>query len=241
MQSILTMLLRMKKFIGSVTDGSSLAHASRVLPFVDASQKMDYEAAVIGVSSGGMDALSVLLPRLSERHCRLSILIVQHLHPHSEHYLPQHLDSLCELPVKEADEKDMLRPGMVYIAPANYHLLVEADKTLSLSTSPKVNYARPSIDVLFETAAEVFRESLVGIILTGANTDGSLGLKRIKEYGGLAIVQDPQHAEAPSMPCAAIRTTAVDYVLPLFEIGTLLNDINRHEGIYETTAVSSCY
>lgn len=191
--------------------------------------RIRYEAAAIGVSSGGMDALCVIFPLLLKEYCRLSILIVQHLHPHSENYLAQHLDSICELQVKEADEKDLLRPGMVYVAPANYHLLVEADKTLALSTSPKVNYARPSIDVLFETAAEAYRESLVGIILTGANDDGSRGLRRVKECGGLTIVQAPETAEAPSMPRSALRSTAVDHVLSLSEIGDTLNQINKNE------------
>ena len=231
----------MKKFTENMTEDPALAYAARTERFVRLNEHFCYEAAVIGVSCGGMEALSLLLPLLSKEECRLSILIVQHLHPHSEHYLSQHLDRLCEFRVKEADEKDALCPGIVYIAPPNYHLLVEADKTLSLSTSPKVNYARPSIDVLFETAAEVFREALVGIILTGANADGSQGLKRIKECGGLTIVQDPETAEAPSMPRSAIRLTEVDRVLPLVEIGTLLNHLNGSKEIYGTTAVNSCY
>ena len=219
----------MKKSTENVTDEQGQSQTSRVASLLNVKRKFErshYEAAAIGVSSGGMDALSLFLPMLSKKDCRLSILIVQHLHPHSEPYLSLHLNRFCELEVKEADEKDELRPGMVYIAPANYHLLVEADKTLSLSTSSKVNYARPSIDVLFETAAEVFRESLVGIILTGANTDGSLGLKRIKELGGLTIVQDPETAEARSMPRSAMRATTVDYVLTLPELGILLNHLS---------------
>ena len=110
----------------------------------------------------------------------------------------------------------------IYIAPPNYHLLVEADRTFSLSIDEPVNYARPSIDVLFETAADVYKTNLIGVILTGANTDGSHGLKRIKETGGLSVVQDPSTAEADTMPRAAIAAVDVDYVLPLEEIGKVL-------------------
>jgi len=113
-------------------------------------------------------------------------------------------------------------PGKIYIAPPNYHLLVEEDKTLSLSTNKHVNFARPSIDVLFETAADVFGEKLVGIILTGANEDGSRGLKKIKESGGLTIVQDPDTAAVDTMPKAAIASTKVDYILPLENIGPFI-------------------
>ncbi len=187
-------------------------------------QSSMYEAVAIGVSSGGMDALSAILPKLSKDFA-LAVLVVQHLHPHSDNFLSIHLDRQCQVAVKEADEKEPIKPGVVYIAPPNYHLLVEEGKTLSLSTSEKVNYARPSVDVLFETAADVYQSALIGIILTGANNDGSQGLKRIKERGGLAIVQDPASAEAPTMPEAAIKTTDVDHVLSLQEIGELLNQV----------------
>ena len=115
-------------------------------------------------------------------------------------YLAFSLNESCQLVVKEAEEKDPIKPGYVYIAPANYHLLVEGDQTLSLSVDAKVCYSRPSIDVLFETAAEVYRSDLVGVILTGASDDGTSGLKRIKEQGGLTIAQDPATAEYAVMP-----------------------------------------
>ena len=111
------------------------------------------------------------------------------------------------------------------MAPPNYHLLIEPDQTFTLTIDERVNYARPSIDVLFETAAEVFREHLIGIILTGANNDGSHGLKRIKELGGMAIVQDPETAEVDSMPKAAVAACAVDHVLSLEEISAFLNKL----------------
>jgi two-component system chemotaxis response regulator CheB len=112
---------------------------------------------------------------------------------------------------------------VVYVAPANYHLLVEEDQTLSMTVGEKVNFARPSIDVLFETAADVFSAGLIGIILTGAGTDGSKGMKSIKESGGLTIVQDPGTAESDAMPKAAIAITVIDHILPLPEIGPFLN------------------
>lgn len=184
-----------------------------------------YEAVVLGVSAGGIEALSTILPILSQDFA-LPVIIVQHLHPHSDNFLTIHLNSQCQIPVKEADEKEAITAGMIYIAPPNYHLLIEDNRTFSLSTSAKVNYARPSIDVLFETAAEVYRERLIGIVLTGANNDGSQGLKKIKEFGGLVIVQEPSTAETASMPEAALKITDVDYVLSLQEIGQLLNTIH---------------
>lgn len=186
-----------------------------------------YEAVVIGVSSGGMEALSLLLLLLPEEY-PLPVIIVQHQHPHSDDFLARHLDEKCRLTVKQAEEKEWILPGVVYIAPANYHLLIEDDHTFSLSASERVNYARPSIDVLFETAADVYGDRLIGSILTGANNDGSQGLKTIKEHGGLCIVQDPATAEADLMPKTALETTSVDYVLSLQEIGILLSTIGEN-------------
>ncbi len=183
-----------------------------------------YEAVVIGVSSGGMDALSVLLPLLPEEFA-LPVIIVQHQHPHSDDFMVRHFHAICQVPVKQLEEKEHIEPGVVYIAPPNYHLLIEEDRTFSLAVFERVNYARPSIDVLFETAADVYKDKLIGIILTGANNDGSQGLKKVKEKGGLVIVQDPTTAEADLMPKAAIEATAVDYVGSLQEIGMLLNTI----------------
>ncbi|MBU1162547.1 MAG: chemotaxis protein CheB [Proteobacteria bacterium] len=182
---------------------------------------MKYEAIVIGVSSGGMITLDKILRHLPSDFA-LSIIIVQHQHPESDDFLARFLDARCSLTVKEADEKEIIMPGKIYIAPPNYHLLVEEDKTLSLSTNKRVNFARPSIDVLFESAADAFGEKLVGIILTGANEDGSRGLKKIKESGGLTIVQDPDTAEVDTMPKAAIASTKVDYILPLENIGPFI-------------------
>ncbi len=185
-----------------------------------------YEAIVIGVSAGGMDALCSILPLLPEDF-PFAVIIVQHMHPDSTGYLATMLNDRCAVEVHEAEEKEEIEPGNVYIAPANYHLLVENDRTLSLSIGAPVNYARPSIDVLFDSAADTYREKLIGMVLTGANDDGSLGLKKIKELGGLAIVQDPLTAEIDSMPKAAIKRVDVDYIISLKEIGPFLANIKK--------------
>ena len=185
---------------------------------------MAFKAVVIGVSSGGLEALKVLVPGLRPDF-GLPVLIVQHLAPHADSYLPVCLNALSPLTVKEAEDKEALRPGVVYVAPPDYHLLVEADATLSLSVDPKVNFSRPAVDVLFETASDAFGPALVGIVLTGANHDGAAGLARIKRRGGLAIVQSPESAQTPTMPQAAIGATAVDHILSLHEIAPFLNHL----------------
>jgi two-component system chemotaxis response regulator CheB len=131
------------------------------------------------------------------------------------------LQSASVLPVREAHDKDDLRRGSVYIAPCGYHLFVEKD-TLALSTEGPVRWARPSIDVLFESAADAWAKQVIGVILTGANSDGAQGLARIKERGGLTIVQEPSSAECAIMPCAAIAASRIDHVLTLAEIPPLI-------------------
>ncbi|TGK02057.1 chemotaxis protein CheB [Leptospira selangorensis] len=189
---------------------------------------MRYGAIVIGVSSGGLNALGKILPSLPQNY-PIPIVIVQHVSPRSDGYWVESMDKVCKLFVKEADEKESIERGTIYLAPANYHLLVEQDRTFSLSTEAKVNFARPSIDVLFESAAEVYGKELIGLILTGSNSDGALGLKKIKEEGGLTIVQDPETAESSAMPAHAISTTSVDYILPLEEIQKLLIKLSESD------------
>ncbi len=187
---------------------------------------MKYEAIVIGVSAGGMNALSAVLPRLPDDFA-LPIIIVQHMDPNSRDYLSDHLDRKCNIQVKEAEDKESVINGVAYVAPANYHLLVEEDRTLSLSVDDLVNYSRPSIDIMFETAADVYKKKLVGVVLTGANADGSKGLAKIKKLGGLAIVQDPATAHVDYMPKAAIASTKVDHILPLEEIASLFMELSN--------------
>lgn len=180
-----------------------------------------YRAVVIGGSAGGMATLSTVLEVLREDF-GLPILIAQHLHPTDSGYLAVHLDGLSALVVKEARDKEPVMVGHVYLAPANYHLLVEKDETLSLSVDEKVNWARPSIDVLFESAARAWGQMLVGVILSGANNDGADGTRLIKKFGGLTIAQDPRSAEHPVMPQAAIDSDSVEMVLWPKEIADLL-------------------
>jgi len=186
---------------------------------------MSYEAIVIGVSSGGLNAMKIMFSILPHEFS-IPIVIVQHIGARSENIWVQLLNDKCKLEIKEADEKEKIEKGKIYIAPPNYHLLIEQDRTFTLTVDERVNYARPSIDVLFETAAEAYQNRLVGIVLTGSNNDGSKGLKRIKEYGGLTIVQQPDTAESSFMPASAIATVQPDYILPLEAIINLLIEID---------------
>jgi len=183
-----------------------------------------YKVIIIGVSTGGLKALKAILSVLPSEFA-LSVIIVMHRHKNTDGYLGRSLDTVCKMHVTQADEKEEIKAGMVYVAPPNYHLLIEDNGTFSMSVEGAVNYARPSVDVVFEPAAEVYGKELIGVILTGANKDGSLGLKRIKEAGGLAIVQTPGTSEAADMPRAAIAAVNPDYVLPLDEIGLLLRKL----------------
>ena len=180
-----------------------------------------FNAVVIGASAGGMHTLRDLLSKLPEDFF-LPIVIVQHIAPTSDNYLVEFLNKSSKLKVKEVDEKEIIKKGFVYLAPPNYHILIEEDSTLSLSADEKVNYSRPSIDVLFLSASDAFQEKLIGIILTGANDDGSKGLLEIKRNGGLTIVQDPMEAETPTMPLAAVKMADPEYILKVSEIEKLL-------------------
>lgn len=179
-----------------------------------------YKLIVIGVSAGGLEALRQLLGGLPPDF-PLPIVIVQHLRSGSD-ALAESLQHFCRIRLKEADEGERIAPGTAYFAPADYHLLVERDGTLALSVDPPVRYARPSIDVLFDSAADAFGDSVIGVILTGANNDGSDGLHSIKAAGGMAVVQDPASAEVAQMPLSALQTTTVDHVRPLADLPALL-------------------
>jgi two-component system chemotaxis response regulator CheB len=185
------------------------------------SQLHPYQVIVIGASAGGAAALNKLLSSFPPNYA-LPIIIVQHLHPLQEGLIFEYLNHKSALTVKEADEKETIKAGCVYFAPPNYHLLIEENHTFSLSIDEKVNYSRPSIDVLFESAVDVYQNRVIGVILTGSNRDGAKGLRLIKERGGLTIVQDPATAEVSAMPQAAIHATKVDHILPLPEIAQLL-------------------
>lgn len=186
---------------------------------------MKYKAIVIGVSSGGLEAIKTLFSALPANFS-IPIVVVQHMGARSDGMWIPILQKNFPLRFKEADEKEKLKPKTIYIAPPNYHLMIEKDGSFSLSVAEKLNFARPSIDVLFETAAIAYKEHLVGIVLTGSNSDGAAGLKSIKECGGLCIVQDPKTAASPYMPQAAISAVTPDHILNLYEIIDLLKVLN---------------
>jgi len=187
---------------------------------------MNYEAIVIGTSSGGMNALKFLFSSLPVDFS-IPIIIVQHISPRSDNQWIKLLNINSKLYLKEADEKEKIEHGKVYIAPPNYHLMIERNKTFSLTIDERVNYSRPSIDVLFESAAEAYKNKLIGVILTGSNNDGTKGIKRIKEYGGLTIAQDPETAESAYMPASAIAAIQPDYILALENIIELLIKLDK--------------
>lgn len=191
---------------------------------------MAYEAIVIGVSSGGMNALKFVFSALPASFA-IPIIVVQHVGSRSDNHWIDILNDISKLTIKEADEKEKITAGNAYIAPANYHLLIEKDKTFSLTIDERINFARPSIDVLFESAAEVYKTRLIGIVLTGSNSDGTAGIKKIKEYGGLTIIQNPETAEAPQMPASALSAIKPDHVLSLQDITDLLLKINNQINI----------
>ncbi len=181
-----------------------------------------FSCIVIGVSAGGLKALTSLFQSLPADF-PIPIVVVQHEKADSGDLLAEILDHKTALSVRTAEEKEKLKDGVVYICPADYHLLIEEDRTLSLSADPKVNFARPSIDVLFETAATAYGEELIAIILTGASSDGSMGLVKVMESGGYSIIQDSATAYSSYMPEAALRACPdVDDLLPLQEISSRL-------------------
>ena len=201
-----------------------------------ASKRNKYEAVVIGVSAGGMSALGMIIPELPPDF-DLPVIIVQHRDEDSDTFLSEFLNTKSAVKVKEADEKEKILPGTVYIAPAGYHLLIEEDRTFSLSVDPLINYSRPAIDVLFESAADAYEDQLIGMVLTGSNADGSHGLKKIKNFGGMTLVQDPEEAESDYMPRAAILHCAPDHVLKLQEMAPFLYDMSRQETVLKLTVM----
>jgi two-component system chemotaxis response regulator CheB len=186
----------------------------------------DTAAIVIGGSAGALEALAVILPALPSS-CDVPIVVVVHLPPAAPSLLPAVLQPWTPLLVKEVDDKEPVVGRTIYVAPSNYHLLVERDRTFALSVDDLVHYSRPAIDVLFESASEVYGPQLAGVVLTGANADGAAGLAAIKKRGGLTIAQSPGSAVAPTMPQAAIDTGAVDHVLPPAGIAALLVALTR--------------
>jgi two-component system chemotaxis response regulator CheB len=172
-----------------------------------------FDIVVIGTSTGGLKALQTLLSGLPAEF-PLPIVVVQHRGKDADSGLCQFLNRWSSNPVVEPEDKEPLRAGRVYLAPRDYHLLLER-RSLALSTDPAVAFARPSIDVLFESAADEYQEQAIGVILTGANRDGARGLAAIKSRGGLTIVEEPASAVCRELPEAALALTQADWILPL--------------------------
>ncbi|MDN7183734.1 chemotaxis protein CheB [Caballeronia sp. SEWSISQ10-4 2] len=172
------------------------------------------EAIVIGASAGGVEALTQVLPALPADF-RPAVLIVVHVRSDPPSLLPGLFSARCKLPVVEPDDKDDIAGGTIYVAPPGYHMLVEPDRSISLSVDPPVRFSRPSVDVLFESAALCFADTLLGVVLSGANDDGARGLVAIQRAGGRCWVQDPHTAVSDAMPLGAIARSGVHDILTL--------------------------
>jgi two-component system chemotaxis response regulator CheB len=184
---------------------------------------LGYAIVVVGTSWGGLDALRELIAGFTPEF-DLPVAIVQHRHRDSDVAFARFLQDHTRLRVCEAEDKQPVEPGCVYVAPANYHLLVERGH-LSLSTEAPVRYSRPSIDVTMTSAAVAYTHRTVGVILTGSNADGAAGLRRIADYGGMTVVQDPGSAEVPTMPEAALEAVPTARVFALDRIAPFLSTL----------------
>ncbi|WNZ59589.1 chemotaxis protein CheB [Myxococcus sp. MxC21-1] len=188
------------------------------------------DAVVVGASAGGVEALVTVLPSLP-RAFRPSVLVVIHQPRERRSMLVDIFSARCALPVREAQDKESVQPGTIYFAPPDYHLLVDEGPSLALSADDPVLFSRPSIDVLFESAADVYGHRLAGLILTGANSDGARGLAAVRDAGGVTLVQRPDTAHVATMPAAALARGPADFVLSLEQLADLLRRVGGgHEG-----------
>jgi len=184
------------------------------------------EAIAIGASAGAVQALSRILPELPTDY-PLPVLVVVHVPPDRTNMLVPLFQAKCQISIREAEDKEPILPGVVYFAPSDYHLLVEADRTISLSADAPAMYSRPSIDFLFESAADTYGPALLGVILTGANEDGAAGLTAVGEAGGLALVEDPAGAYASAMPTAALEAYPMAKTMSLDNIASYLAGLGK--------------
>jgi two-component system chemotaxis response regulator CheB len=182
------------------------------------------DAVVIGGSAGAVEALCLILPSVPAA-IRMPMFVVLHLPRDRPSLLTEVFSPRCARPVREAQDKDPIEPGTVYVAPPDYHMLIDAGPQISLSVDEVVHFSRPSIDVLFESAADFYKDRLLGIILTGANEDGAAGLSAIQRAGGVTVVQRPQDAQASTMLKAAMSRSPDALVLSLAEIAGLLRTL----------------
>jgi two-component system chemotaxis response regulator CheB len=181
----------------------------------------NFDIIGFAASAGGLNALLQVISKLPDNF-PTAIIVLQHLDRRYRSLLAEIVGRHTHLPVKQAEEGDTLQAGYIYIAPNNYHLLVNADGTLSLSQSALVHFVRPSADVLFNSIAESYQERAIAVVLTGTGQDGSLGVETIKNRGGTVIAQDEETSEFFGMPKAAIKTGKVDFIVPLSEISSML-------------------
>ena len=184
------------------------------------------KAIVMGASFGGMESVKKVITGLPSDF-KIPIAVVLHIGNNNIDTYMSLLERHSHYKVKESEEKESLKEQTVYFAPPNYHLLIEEDFTLSLSTDEKVNFSRPAIDVLFETAAWSVKDNLIGILLTGSNNDGAAGLQTIKENGGTTIVENPETAFAKTMPETAIKLSNPDYILDLQDIPAKIIEVSK--------------
>lgn len=194
------------------------------MPAILPAEALRCDAVVIGASAGGVDVLGRLLSALPSSF-PLPIAVVLHVAADRPSLLREVFAPKCLLPVQEAEDKDSFASGRIYFAPPDYHLLLESPRQLALSIDPPCNFSRPSIDVLFESAAYCLPKRLLGILLTGASSDGAAGLRAISRSGGFTIAQDPQEAYAPQMPRSAIELHAPNAVLTSGAIAALLRKL----------------
>jgi len=180
------------------------------------------KAFIIGGSAGSLDVLLKVLPNV-DVNISFPIIIVVHRKHGADSLLPVLLSTRTKLIVKEVDEKEKIVAGTVYIAPSDYHLLIEQDETFSLDYSEKINYSRPAIDVTYQTAAEVYKTKLACLLLSGSNSDGVNGLKSVKAWGGMALIQDPDSAQVAYMPEQAKLNVKIDHVLPIEAMAEFIN------------------
>ena len=187
-------------------------------------EKHQTELLIIGGSAGSLEVILYALPLL-KNPLPISIIIVLHRKNNSDSTLTNLFKAKTRIPVKEAEEKEVIRAGHIYIAPPDYHLLIEKNQTFSLDYSEKVHFSRPSIDLTFQTAAETYRESLAGLLLSGANADGAEGLELIKLIGGKVAVQNPKTAEVSYMPQQALDKLEPDYILDIKQVADFINGL----------------
>ncbi len=185
-----------------------------------------YKAIVIGGSAGSFQVITKVLSSLP-KDFQLPVILSLHRLKHVRHGFVEALSIKSNVPVSEPDDKENIRKGNIYLAPANYHLCVELGNTFSLSTEEMVNNSRPSIDITLETAAYTYKDKLIGILLSGANKDGAFGMKRIHDRGGLTIVQEPSECMIDTMPASALKLTQIDYILKTDQIIKFLTELNK--------------